>query len=854
MRVVDIIGSTLGLIFLTPLFLVVAGLIKLTSPGPVFYRALRTGKDGQPFHLYKFRSMQVNADKQGPKVTAADDPRITPLGRLLRRTKLDELPQLINVVKGEMSLVGPRPEDPRYADFYTPEQRQILNVRPGIVSAATMAYRYEEQILSVANTENIYLDKVMPAKLVIDLDYISRRTLWTDIGLIFQAIVSMVTPSQQFFSLILGDILGILLAFLFALILRFDGDIPAESWQFFFVAIPFIILLYCIANIPFGLYSHIWRYTSANEIISIINSTATSTFFLLVVILIRDTKRPMPLSMVVFGGILTTLAFMMVRYRERLVTGLIRRLHRIVGRPERQQMLIVGAGEAGQFLAQQMQSGGQHPQYEVVGFVDDNPRKLGMWIQSVPILGPCYSIPALVKERNVSLIVIAIHNISGPELRNILSICMTTQVRVNIMPDILGNVDSRNGIVPLENITPEDLLGREPYQVDEAACRELVTNKVVLITGAAGSIGSELCHQILNFQPRQLLVLDNNETGLYDLTTVFEHSQLTHSKPEHNAQNIIPLVADVTNQNKMKKIFQTYHPQLVFHAAAYKHVPMMEHHPDEAVRVNVSGTKLMAELSARHHVERFVLISSDKAIKPTSIMGATKRAGEMIITNDSPMTHNGHGNTSSPTTYFTAVRFGNVLGSRGSVVSTFTRQIELGGPVTITHPEMNRYFMSLGEAVSLVIQAATLTQGGDLFMLDMGQEIRIVDLAYKMIRLRGLRPKKDIPIEFSGIRPGEKLHEDLLSPDEERLPTTHPKIFRIRNNRPQLNGSILTEQISYLIELANNQHHREARKALWQLVRPELAPLPIIATHQNGNSHLQAKPESNGFKNRINCE
>jgi FlaA1/EpsC-like NDP-sugar epimerase len=696
--------------------------------------------------------------------------------------------------------------------------------------------------------------------------------------------------SQKLFPLILCDGLCVFFAFFIALAFRFDGHIPTSYLSSFTRTIPFVIFLYCIMNVPFGLYGHLWRYASAQEVAPIVGSTATSTAFLLLTILTTNTGRPIPLSVIMLSGFFTVGTFTAVRYRQRLLTGMMSRLQRIVGRPDRQRVLIVGAGEAGQLLAQQIRTHSQHHHYELVGFVDDDPAKLSMRVHGVPILGNRDTIPQLAAERNVSLIIIAIHSIPGPTLREILSLCLSTQARVKMMPDFLGRMDSAKDMLPLKDITPADLLGRQPCQIDKTACRELIADKIVLVTGAAGSIGSELCRQILDWQPRQLLMLDNNETGLHDLALTLKHHHTPDAVVNQLNENIVPLVADIRNQAKIDYVFETYRPQIVFHAAAYKHVPLMERQPDEAVRVNVLGTQIVSEAAARNAADRFVLISSDKAVNPGSIMGATKRVGEMLITNmslddDQPLPasvtienitgatngrhqqyarQNGRTNgvgkhkngktISTPSqnlellssidselalslpqeqtpgkvngsksqnhrTRFTAVRFGNVLGSRGSVVPTFTRQIELGGPVTLTHPEMTRYFMSISEAVSLVIQAATLTEGNDIFMLDMGQEIRITDMAHKMIRLRGLRPGQDIAIEYIGIRPGEKLNEELLAPHEERLATSHPHIFRIRTRTAPFSRELLSKQVCDLIKLSEAQQRDKMVEVLWQLVQ-----------------------------------
>jgi FlaA1/EpsC-like NDP-sugar epimerase len=648
---------------------------------------------------------------------------------------------------------------------------------------------------------------------------------------------------EQSLPLMLLDGIGVVASFLLALAFRFDGRVPGAALQALLVAVPVILPIYWVMNLLFGLYRRLWRYTSVQEVVTIIGSAATSTLVVLGLNLLWLAERPIPLSVVSLGGILSSGAFTTIRYRQRLLTGLMGYLQQFVGSPDRQRVLIVGAGEAGQLLAWQLKTYSDRHRYELVGFVDDDPKKLGMQVHGACVLGDCHAIPSLVTERGVSLIVIAIHRIPGPVLRDILSICLDTQVRVKILPDFLGRMDSLDGTLPLKDVIPEDLLGRQPCQVDEAVCREIIADKVVLVTGAAGSIGSELCRQIFNLSSRQLLMLDNNETGLHDLFISFERytSEEADVQPV-KIQRVVPIVGDITDQAKMEKVFATYHPRIVFHAAAHKHVPLMEQHPEEAVRVNVLGTRVVAQLAGRYGVDRFVLISTDKAVKPCSVMGATKRLCEMLIINGMQGSRGagaqrtsgvaeeegdgaGKGSTLNvqQKTLFTAVRFGNVLGSRGSVVPTFTRQIDRGGPVTVTHPEMTRFFMSLSEAVSLIIQAASLTEGGDIFMLDMGQEIRIEDLACKMIRLRGLRPGEDIPIVHTGVRPGEKLHEELLAPDEDRLPTIHPKIFRVRNNH-HVDGEALSGRISHLIELACQQRSSEIMGALWSLVRADTIP------------------------------
>lgn len=550
----------------------------------------------------------------------------------------------------------------------------------------------------------------------------------------------------------------------------------------------------------FGLYHRLWRYASAGEVVTIASAAAASTVILMAVDLLWPGRRPVPLSVALFMGFFAFVGLVGVRYRGRVWTGL-RWRWRAVWRPAPPggtRVLIVGAGEAGQLLAWRLLSQGSGL-YELVGFVDDDPAKVGMRLHDRPVLGGRDAIPELVARHRVELIIIAIYNIAAPAYREILANCERTSARVKVLPDLFDFIQRTNGLPPIRDVTVEDLLGRKPVEIDGAACRQFLAGRVVLVTGAAGSIGSELCRQVAAFGPRRLLLLDNNESGLYDLAFDLETAP--------KAPPLVRIVGDVTNRNKVAAVFAAHRPQVVFHAAAYKHVPLMEEHPDEAVRVNALGTLIVAELACRYGAERLVFISTDKAVSPTSVMGATKRLGEMLIASLGSETG----------TLCTTVRFGNVLGSRGSVVPLFERQIAMGGPVTITDPGMMRYFMSIPEAVSLVIQAAAMTQGGDLFVLDMGEQIRIEDLAVRLIRLRGLRPGLDIPIHYTGIRPGEKLHEELTDDGDRRHPTAHPSIWRVEPPRPR-DRQAFYAAIRDLARLAEEQRNGQVTDALWALV------------------------------------
>lgn len=534
----------------------------------------------------------------------------------------------------------------------------------------------------------------------------------------------------------------------------------------FFAAVVFGTLA---ALYAYGAYQRIWSRTSGHDVIVLVKAAATSGLFLALVDFVLR-PRPIPLSVVLVGHTLAFTGFVAVRYRSRLLSGAEWRWRAVWHHefPEHStRVLIVGAGDAGQVTAWRLKHRAPNGTYKIVGFVDDDPAKQKMYIEGCQVLGTRHDLTRLVEARSVELIIVAIHNITGPDFRDIVSYCERTKARIKLVPDMLAALNNGNKHAPLlRDISAEDLLGRQTITWHPDVDMAHVSHKVVLVTGAAGSIGSELCRQMLAYEPARLILLDNNESGLHDLVT-----ELTLKT---KSGNLAPALVDITDRHALEPLFADYHPQVVFHAAAYKHVPMLELYPRESIRVNIGGTLRVAQLAQEYGAERFVLISTDKAVNPSCVMGASKRVCELLM----------HAlSAGSRSTLFTAVRFGNVLGSRGSVVPIFNRQIDAGGPVTITDKEMTRYFMSIPEAVSLVIQAACVTTGDDLFMLQMGEVVRIVDLAERMIRMRGLRPYTDIPIVFTGVRPGEKLHEELHSSDEDLHVTVHPGIVQLVTHR-----------------------------------------------------------------------
>ncbi len=505
----------------------------------------------------------------------------------------------------------------------------------------------------------------------------------------------------------------------------------------------------------FQLYNSLWKYASLGEMLLVGLACLFACTGTIIAFSYNSIRLPYSL--------LTLYGFMIIGFTSfnRILYRALRRYKSILARiflKDYRSVMIVGAGEAGAMVIKELQA---HPEMKMkpVVAIDDDLSKHKSRIKGVRILGSREDIPDLAKSLMIDEIIVAIPSAPKSEIKNILNICKETKCKLRTLPGVYELIDGKVTINNIRDVQIEDLLGRDPVEVDLEEIAGYLHDEVVLVTGGGGSIGSELCRQIAQQEPKMLLILDIYENNAYDL-----QQELKRKYPELNQEVII---ASVRERARMESIFEKYRPGVVFHAAAHKHVPLMEKNPSEAVKNNVFGTLNTAECADKFGAKRFVLISTDKAVNPTNIMGATKRIAEMII-----QAMDKHSKTE-----FVAVRFGNVLGSNGSVIPLFKKQIESGGPVTVTHPEINRYFMTIPEAVQLVIQAGAMAKGGEIFILDMGQPVKIADLAKDLIRLSGLEPGIDIEIKYTGLRPGEKLYEELLLKEEGLTATRHEKIF-----------------------------------------------------------------------------
>jgi len=557
------------------------------------------------------------------------------------------------------------------------------------------------------------------------------------------------------------DLFFIALSISLAFVLRFEAKIPHQHIQNIFGMIILALLILPPVFNYFKLYSFSWTYVSASELISLIQAS-TLGFAILASAMFVLKDQPylsgFPRSILFISYFLVILFTGAVRFAKRIY---IQFFHN-VGQGEKERTLIVGAGDVGEQIIRSISAFKFSP-YLPVGFIDDSSNKKGISIHGLRVLGKIDDIPSVAKKENVEGLIIAISSASSSTIKRAVEMGRKAGIKkIKVVPSMHELIDGKIGIANLREVQVNDLLGREPISLDQSLIDHFIKEKKVLITGGAGSIGSELCRQVAKFNPLSLLILDQDETGIFNIVEELKES--------YAKLNIASLVADIQDKAKIREIFKEFSPQVVFHAAAYKHVPLMEENPDEAVKNNIFGTKTVAELARENRVEKFIFISTDKAVNPKSVMGATKRVGEMICQIL---------NQKGPTK-FISVRFGNVLDSRGSVIPVFKEQIKRGGPVKITHPGMRRYFMTTPEACLLVMQASAMGLGGEVFILDMGRPVKIIDLAKELIKLSGLEPDKDIAIVFTKPRPGEKLFEEMLTAEEGTIATQNEKIFIAR--------------------------------------------------------------------------
>ena len=561
------------------------------------------------------------------------------------------------------------------------------------------------------------------------------------------------------------------------------------------------ILIKPIIYYFFGMYRRVWRYASMRELMMVLTATTVASMAiaaLMISLFALNAFRGFPRSVLIIDWLMSVLLIGASRFSSRILAE-----NRVSGaalKPGRRMksVLVVGAGDAGVMVVRELQ---KNPQLniEIIGFLDDDPEKQKIKIYGVPVIAPLSELNHILRVRQIDEVIIAIPSAPGSVIRHVTQVCQQNRVPSRTMPAIYELLDGKVNVSRLREVEIEDLLRREPTRINSEAIGSSIEAQVVMVTGAGGSIGRELCRQIASHDPKQILLLGHGENSIFEA--------LLELKEAFPATQFLPIIADVRDANRLKTVFEKYHPDLVFHAAAHKHVPMMEMNIEEAVTNNVLGTYNVVNACINAGVERLVMISTDKAVRPANIMGATKRFAEMIVIDAAQRTGKA----------YSVVRFGNVLGSRGSVVPRFKQQIAKGGPITITHPEMKRYFMTIPEAVHLVLQASIMSLGAETFVLDMGEQVRILDLAKDLIKLSGLEPGKDIEIEFLGMRPGEKLSEDLWDEVVMIAPTAHPDVYKVAEEE-KLSSEKMEQAIDELLSYAQNGQV----KAIIQLIEEML--------------------------------
>lgn len=620
---------------------------------------------------------------------------------------------------------------------------------------------------------------------------------------------------KNFFIVLVADLLLVAASFYGAHLVRFDFDIPSDTYLSIKWLLPLLVILKIFNFYFFDLYRGMWRYTSLADLFNIIKAATLSTLIVISIVLFKTRFQGFSRSVFVIDWCLTILFISAFRLSVRIYFehfskervwkavssfwGFMSKKH-----PGRKNLLIIGAGDFGEKIYREIRNNARL-KYNVVGFLDDDFDKVGKKIHGIPVLSNISSIHEVVNKMEVDEALIAIPSANSNQMRNIVEHCKGAGIIFKTIPGIGELIGGKVSINAIRDVAYRDLLGREVIELDEKQIGAYLKGQIILVTGAGGSIGSELCRQICRFRPECVVLFERAESPLYEIELEL--------KQNFTGINIVPLLADVQDKEQIEKAFENYSPQTVFHAAAYKHVPMLELQPWKVIKNNVLGTSNIVEVANKFNVERFVFVSTDKAVRPANVMGASKRVAEMLVQsqNDCGLSQ----------TRFMIVRFGNVVGSVGSVVPLFRKQIKKGGPVTVTHPEATRYFMTIPESCQLILQTGAMGKGGEIFMLKMGMPIRIDDMARDLIRLSGFEPDVDIKIEYIGLRPGEKLNEELIIEGEGILPTTHEKIMVLKGM--ECNPQLLDGSINELAKSAEEQNSEKIIAKLREIV-PEYMP------------------------------
>ena len=774
-RLFDILFSAIGLLLLLPVFLLIYIVIRLESKGGGFFVQERIGKDGKPFGLYKFRTMRTGSDSKGLITIGEHDERITRFGYFLRRYKLDELPQLWNVLKGDMSLVGPRPEVRKYVDLYTEEQREVLRVKPGITDYASIAYVNENEILGSADDpDQAYIEQVMPDKIKLNMRYIHNKSIveyFKIIFLTFRSIMSLGSlnklanwyfnkKSLPFWCIFLMDCGIVFFSYLFVYQQFNSGKDTLLVIEYLSASILIYLVFYAIGFKLFRTYSGILRYSSFVDLKKVGYAMLLGMLLTLGAQLLLSGHRTFsyikPVT-IILASLLATCLLWMIRIAVKTLYDVS------LASIDSKYAYIYGVKNGGIAIAKHIRN--ENPvRFDLRGFVSDDKKEEDKILMGVRVHRLDDQLIQTMMDEGIEALIVSPHRakafrdneqLQDDLIKAGIHIYMTQQAKE-------WNGNDAEAKTQLKEISIEDLLPRDEIVVDMKSVGEQLTGKCIMITGSAGSIGSEMVLLTAEHKPSQLILVDQAETPQHDIRLL-----MAKQYPDIQTETI---VASICNVRHMEMLFQRYKPDYLFHAAAYKHVPMLENNPGESINNNIYGTRVLADLSVKYGVKKFVMISTDKAVNPTNVMGCSKRICEIYVQSLDKAIKEGK---VKGITQFVTTRFGNVLGSNGSVIPLFEQQIKNGGPVTVTDPDVIRYFMLIPEACKLVLEAGTKGNGGEIFVFDMGKPVKIADLAKRMISLSGA---KNIEIQYTGLREGEKLYEELLNVEESTKPSFHEKI------------------------------------------------------------------------------
>ena len=634
--------------------------------------------------------------------------------------------------------------------------------------------------------------------------------------------------NRNFFIVLAIDVLLLSLSWFAAYWVRFDLDVPEKFVDEMLAILPAAILIKFLCLFFFDCYRGMWRFTSVRDLLSIIKAISLSTLFIIVWALLIYHYKNVPRSVVFIDWCFSILVISGIRLGIRLFFEKYIPTHPILSLSpvggsrssvsmQAKKMLILGAGSCGEKILREIHANPQL-KYKVVGFLDDAPGKIGRKIHGVSVRGIIGDLSYVAEKTGADELLIAIPSASAAEMRRIVSVCKESGLRYKTVPSYGELIDGKVTFKTVREVAYRDLIGRATVNLDEKRIGECLRGQSVVVTGAGGSIGSELCRQICRFGPDKLILFERAESPLYEIDLEL--------RSNCTGVEIVPVLGDIQDQGHLQKTFEAHRPRILFHAAAYKHVPMLELQPWKAVENNILGTQKLLDVANEFNLDLLVLVSTDKAVKSANVMGASKRLAEMLTLNNHSCNVSG--------TRMMAVRFGNVVGSVGSVAPLFKRQIESGGPVTVTHPDVTRYFMTIREASQLILQSASMGQGGEIFILDMGTPVKIADMAQDLIRLSGFEPNVDIKIEFIGLRPGEKLYEELITDDENVLPTSHPKIMMLKGGACDLN--LVNGKIQELARLAGAQDAARIKSKLREMV-PDYTPsdIPVNYTEESSD-------------------